>query len=337
MRSFPRLAAGVVALSIVSLCAEARAQGAVRPPPSADQVLTDMGLSAGDRQRVLNGEFVTADVKSVSERDLSFAIAFLVKASPDALSKKIVAGELVTTDAQVQTYGEISGAGTLADFGKLRITSDEAKALASAKAGDTLNLSAGEIAAFKAVPGGALPAVQEQLQRMLLARYQAYRASGLAGIAPYDRGGGRSTDLASDLRKASQAATGLQKYLPVCHAVLLGYPKATLPDMQQNFFWIKSNIQGKPTYLLTHVLAAQDGAARAVVRRQYYASINYNGEQSVAGFLPVQGGTVAVTTSHAFTDAVTGFGGSVKRGIGSEIMASKMKEIYEAGRKKAAP
>ncbi len=55
---------------------------------------------------------------------------------------------------------------------------------------------------------------------MLLARYQAYRASGLRGIAPYDRGGS-TTDLADDLRKASQATRHLAKYMPAAHAVLL--------------------------------------------------------------------------------------------------------------------
>jgi hypothetical protein len=37
MSPFPRLAAGVVALAILSLGAEARAQGSVLSPPAADQ------------------------------------------------------------------------------------------------------------------------------------------------------------------------------------------------------------------------------------------------------------------------------------------------------------
>jgi hypothetical protein len=300
--------------------------------PSADQLLTDMGLASDDKQRVLSGEFVTAKIGSVSERDLAFAIAFLVKAAPDALSKQIVAGELITADAQVQAHGEFTGAGSLANLAGLQVTSDEVKALSNAKAGDALNLSTSEIAAFKAVQAGNPPAIQQQLQRMLLARYQAYRTSGLAGIAAYDRGG-QSTDAAADLRRASQAAKGLEKYMPAFHAVLLGYPQATVPGMKENFFWMKSNIEGKPTYVLTHILAVSDGVARAIVRRQYYVSTGYNGEQSVAGFLPVQGGTVVVTTSHAFTDQVAGFGGSMKRNIGSSMMASKMKQIYDTGRK----
>jgi hypothetical protein len=300
--------------------------------PTADQLLTDAGLSAGDKQNVTGGQFVNFGVKGVSERDLAFAIAFLVKTSPEALAKQIVAGELITADAQVKAFGELSSAGSLADFAKLTLTGDEAKALANAKPGSALNLSASEIAAFKALSGGPPAAVQEQLRRMLLARYQAYRASGLAGIAGYDRGGGSTSDPAADLRKASQATPALQKYMPTFQKVLLDYPKATVLGMEEKFFWLKSLIHDEMTYVLVHILVAADGPARVVVRREYYVSTGYNAEQSVAGFLPVQGGTVAITTAHAFSEQVTGMGGSMKRSIGSKIMASKMKEIYEAGR-----
>ena len=254
---------GVVGvLSLFCLVNVARAQ------PSAEQVLTDAGLSAGDRQSLMAGQFVNVSAQGVSERDLAFAIAFLVKTPPETLAKQIVAGELVTADEQVKAYGEISGEGSLADFAKLTLTGDEAKALAGAKAGGKLNLSASEIAAFKAIAGGAGQAVQEQLRRMLLARYQAYRASGLAGIAGYDRGGGRTSDPASDLRKASEATKGLQKYLPAFQKVLLDYPKASLPGLQERFYWTKSIIQGDTTYVLNHVLVAADGVGSRV-RQQF--------------------------------------------------------------------
>jgi hypothetical protein len=303
--------------------------------PSADQVLTDAGLSAGDKQNVLSGQFVNVDASGVSDRDLAFAIAFLVKTPPDAIAKQIVAGDLVTADPQVKSVGELRGAGTLTDFAKLTLTDSEAQALANAKSGETLNLSTSEIAAFRALAGGPTGPVQEQLRRMLLARYQAYKASGLSGIAPYDRGDGKTSQFAADLRKASQATPALSKYMPSFQKVLLGYPQATTPGLQERFFWIKSLIHDQMTYLLAHVLVAPEGAARVVTRREYYVSTGYNGEQSVAGFLPVQEGTVVVSNVHAFTDQVTGFGGSFKRSIGSKVMAGKMKDIYEAEREKS--
>jgi hypothetical protein len=197
---------------------------AAQAQPSAEQVLTDLHLSAADRQRVLSGEFVNADVPAVSERDLSFATAFLVKTSPQTLGKRVMSGDLVTADAQVQTWGELKAAGSRTDVARLTITSDEARALSAAKGLDALNLSGGEAAALTAARG-APDAILEALRTMLLARYQAYRTSGLAGIAPYDRGSGRTTDHAADLRRASEASAGLKKYLTAFQAVLLGYPR----------------------------------------------------------------------------------------------------------------
>src|SRR5262245_48086662 len=105
----------IVAACVLSLAAIAHGQ------PSANQALADMGLSPVNSEKVLKGEFVTADVPAVSERDLSFAIAFLVKTSPESLAKQMLAGDLVTADAQVQAYGEIKGAGSLADFAGLKL------------------------------------------------------------------------------------------------------------------------------------------------------------------------------------------------------------------------
>src|SRR5262249_13660372 len=204
-----------------------------------------------------------------------------------------------------------------------------------AKPGSSLNLSTKEIAAFRALPAGDQEAVQRQLQKMLLDRYQAYRTSGLAGIKAYARGGGLDRDLASDLRKATDAAQNLAQFLPRFHEVLLTYPKGMDADMRENFFWMRSIIQGKPTDILQQTLVAADGDARAVVQRQFYASRGYNGEQAVAGFLPVSGGTIVVYSSHAFTDQVTGLGGFAKRGIGSRMMADSLRKMFEASRTRA--
>jgi len=102
--------------------------------------------------------------------------------------------------------------------------------------------------------------------------------------------------------------------------------------MQQVFRWVHYNIAGATTVVLMHEITATDGGARAVVQRQYYVSDGYNSEQAVAGFLPVQGGTIVAYTNHTFTDQVAGFGGGVKRDIGRRMMASKLTQMFEAAR-----
>ena len=316
----------VWALSLLWFAPAASAQ------PTAEQVLTDAGLSADAKQKVLNGEFYSGDLSALSDKDLSVSLAFMVKAAPADLMGQIMAGNFVTADSQVQAYGKFNGAGSLGDLSGLQVSSGAAQSLMGAQAGSSLNLSTAEIAAFAALQGGTQQAVQQQLQNMLLARFQAYQTSGLPGIVPYDRGGGSTASPGNELREASQGAAGLQKYLPAFQAALLGYPQATVPGMQQNFYWLNYNIDGTPTFVLTHVMAAADGAARAVVQRQYYVSTGYNCEQAIAGFLPVQGGTVVVYANHTFTDQVAGFGGSMKRSIGRRMMASKLKQMFDTAR-----
>jgi hypothetical protein len=316
-------------MSIVSL-------PAVVPPalaqPTASQLLADLGLSDGDKQRVLNGEYVTPDATTLSDRDLAVAIVFMVKMAPEMLTKEMVGGDSLRADSQVRTHGRFSAAGSLADLVGLRISDDVARTFTGAQPGEALNLSTSEIADFAALKGGTTQAAQAQLQKMLLARYQAYRASGLAGFVPYDRGSGRTSDSAPDLRKASQALPLLEKYMPGFHKALLSYPKAPIPNTQEDFRWVYYEIQGKPTYVLLHTMAAADGASRAVVQRQYYVSTGYNVQQSVAAYVPIQGGTLVAYTGHAFTDQVTGFGGSMKRGIGRHMMTEKLETLFNAER-----
>jgi hypothetical protein len=302
--------------------------------PTADQVLTDFGFSAGDKQRVLHGEYVTAKMGAVSERDLSFVIAFFLKTSPDALSKQVISGDLMTADRQVKAYGALSAPGSLADFSALQLDGEEAKSLALEATGERMNRSAAEIALTHEHRSDSAQGARAQLLRILLARYESYRVSGLAGIAPYERGGGHVSDIAADLTKATQAATALQKCMPAFHALLLEYPRGAVPGLQERFFWMQSDIRGKSTYVLAHFLVVGEGEARAVVRREFYVSAGYNAEQTIAGFLPVEGGTIVVYTSHAFTDQVAGASGSLKRSIGSRIMADQMKAMFEAGRKR---
>jgi hypothetical protein len=296
--------------------------------PEANQVLVEMGLAPDAAKRVLAGEFVSGDVAPVSDRDLSIGLAFLAKTSPAELSKQIIAGELIRADSNVKAHGEFKDTGSLKDLAALQLTTDAAKALAAAEAGSSLNLSTGEIAAFAATKGDA-GLVVEQLQQMLLSRYRSYKASGLGGIPPYDRGGGKSSDPAADLRRASDAARGLKKYLPGFQKVLIDYPKATVPGMSETFHWLNYNMDGKTTFVLTHVMSAPDGDAAAVVQRQFYVSTGYNAEQAVAAFLPVQNGTVVVYANHTFTDQVAGFGGSMKRSIGRNMMESQLKALFE--------
>jgi hypothetical protein len=299
---------------------------------TADEVLAEMEWSGDEKKQILAGEFVTGQIKSVSDRDLAISMGFLVKVPPNDLAKEVVAGNLMKANTQIKAHGGINGDGSLKDFEALNLS--EADDYLNAKPGDKLNLDAQEIAAFKALKGkpNATQAAKKQLHKMLLARYQAYRKSGLTGISPYDRGKGKKTDPGKDLLLNTDAARVLKKYVPSFQKVMVGYPKATITGLDEQFFWIQYGINGKPNYVLSHFFSAPAGDARVVVKRQFYVANTYNVMQEVAGFIPVKEGTLVVYVNHLSTGHVAGFGGSAKRKIGGRTMAKKIKELFKKSR-----
>jgi hypothetical protein len=128
----------------------------------------------------------------------------------------------------------------------------------------------------------------------------------------------------------------LKQFFPAMQHALVDDGGTRVPDLAESFFWGNYAIDGQPTYALIHVLSAPEGAAHVVVQRQYYVGRSYDAEQAIAGFVPVEQGTLVVYVNHTFTDQVTGFGGSAKRNIGRRVMGSKLKEIFEKQRAAAA-
>lgn len=306
--------------------------------PTADEALALTEFSDAEKQSILAGEMVIQDLKEVSDRDLSLGMGFIVKSSPDKLAQQVMSGAVSKADAQIQARGVIGGAGRLEDFAGLHLTpggSDMARAYINVKAGSDLNLTAAEISGFNGLKDQADPVktVEQQLRTMLLARYQAYRASGLAGIAPYVRDG-KSSDAAADLAAAS-AAPLLKKFFPSVQKMLVGYPQATVPGVIEHFAWANYKLDDKPNFVLGHVFSAAEGDARVVVQRQYYVGRGYNAEQAVAVFFPVAQGTLVIYGNHTFTDQVSGFGGSTKRSIGRRMMGSTLKQLFEKARASA--
>ncbi len=324
----------IILLLVVMIVLGAAAR-AVSAEPTADEVLAAANFSDADKQRILAGEMISGEVKAVSDRDLSLSLAFIVKISPKDLAEEVFAGNLSTSDEQLTARGTISRPGSADDFAGVRLVpggSAVAKHYSNAGAGDKLNLATAEIADFNALKNqpDQAQAVEQQLRKMLLARYQAYRSSGVAGIQPYDRGG-KNADPAGDLRNAGEAPV-LKKFLPTIQKVLAEYPQATVPGLQETFFWVNNRIDDLPTYALTHLLLAAEGNARIVIQRQFYVGRSYNCEQAIAGFFPVPQGTLVVYGNHTFTDQVSGIGGSTKRSIGRRVMSSTLKQIFERAR-----
>jgi hypothetical protein len=249
--------------------------------------------------------------------------------------------------SSITAYGKIVGEGTVADFAGVKLAPNgekEARRYLEAEAGDDLNLDAKEIAAFRAMKAaskdGAVPIqrVEALIREELLARYKAYHAKGLAGIAPYARKGGRQTLASDELSIATKESTLVAKYLPSVYNALLNYPSIKFKEadeLEEQFFWVTIEIFGRPTYVLSHHLRFRIDEAVVVVDRHYYASHDYNSLQQGALALPAKDDIVVTFLSRVSTDQVAGFGSSVKHPVSRVLMAPYLKDLLEALRAKA--
>jgi len=316
-------------LSLVAMSARAEL-------PQAPALLADLGYTPGEIAQVQAGGLVRGTIQPASDRELVASLAFHLKASPTDLVKRIQSDLLDRVDPSVTSFGLVPGEGSLADFAKLTLAPDASKraqAYLNAAPGGDLNLSSEEIAAFRRLGSGAAPsAVEQQLRNALLARLQAYRARGLAGMAPYARSSGAQRSPADELRTATTATKPLARYVPAAEQLLLDYPQSKPPGTLESYRWSQFVAHGVPTIALTHVLLVPDGNAWVVVQRQFYVSAGYNVEQAVAAFVPVQSGTVVVYGNRTSTDQITGFGGEAKRSIGSKLLESQLESLFEKAR-----
>jgi hypothetical protein len=331
-----RRAMRICAFIVTAACAVNAARAEL---PPAETVLADLGFSQSEIAEIKSGKIVSTSLQAAHERDLAAGFAFFVPMPPVKLVEELREGLLAKVDPNTIASGNISAAGTLDDFATLVLKPDgegRAKRYARAKPGTDLNLSVEEIASFTGL--GAQPSVADveaEIRRALLARVQAYRTKGLAGIAPYARGGGEARSVADDLRKALESSKALRKYAPVAYAAMLEYPGSQPAGAEPRFTWTQLAAHDVPTIVMTHGLVVPDGEAFLAMQRQFYVSEGFNCEQAIAGFFPAQGGTVVVYGNHTSTDQVAGFGGGAKRSIGSKLMASELEGIFSKLQKTA--
>jgi hypothetical protein len=295
-------------------------------------VLQALGFPADTRTRVEAGRFVEVPLPTGSDRDLNIGIAFLVaKRSPPAVARTVREEKrILQADPNVIAYGDLEGDGTAAELAGLTLTPGQRKAFGSVAPGDALNLSLDEIATLRAV-GGDAHAIQSAVHALLLARHRAYRAKGLAGIAPYARV--RSAISAGDdLAVVNRGARATGIFPTKLYDLLDRYPDDRPPDLAENFYWVQLRAHGEDTITLEHVFQATVEDMAVLVQRQYYVSTGYNAEQAIAAFLPVDDGTLVVYANHTSTDQVAGVGGPAKRALGRTVMVRQFERLFTATR-----
>ena len=303
--------------------------------PTAKDIAKELAISESEKQEILKGEILSFTRTQTSERELALGMILLVHESPANLMDLFEEAAKFKVIGVVTAVGRIEGEGTIADFDGVVLEpngKEEATRFGEVEPGETLNLSPKEMAAFQALntQGGGDPQkkVEELLRQTLLARYQAYRAGGLSGIAPYDQDESDLFQPGKELRLTTESADLLAKYFPSFYQYLLHYPDGKPSGVQEQFYWVNLNVFDRPTFVLSHSLAAKTGKDFVIVDRHYYASHDYNVLQEVGGLVPVKEGTLAVFLYRVSTNQVGGFGSSVKNPIARKLMESPLADLF---------
>ncbi len=332
----PVLSRFVVAALLLAI---ALAAPAGADAPSASAVLGEVGFSAEDTRAALAGELVTTNLESTSDRELAVAMSFLVRGSTEGLVESFHDGLTYRLDEGVTASGGIDGDGSLADFEALRLEPGGARVadrLRRARPGNDWNLSGEERARLGALDSEGLAGVERVMREILLARYRSYRADGLAGIPPYDRGR-RAFEPAEDLRRATEASVVLRRYAPALHRTLLEYPRYRPDGFRERFLWLNFEIDGLPTFVLSHRMSVElAGGVHALAQRHYFVGRSHNTVQVVGAMSPVEEGTLVVYANRTSTDQVVGFGSSARHAIGRRMMSSQIGALFGKLKRKKA-
>jgi hypothetical protein len=321
---------GVLALPHHALGTDAMSDG---------QPLDIRRISTDQERQLTAGDTISYDLVERSESELGAGVAMYLPIPLPRVAEVLTAPDIVLRDSSITASGPIApGAGlaALAGFKFAASETGEAEDVLDAAPGSRFNLAPAEIAAFDALRGtlrgadrkAVLEAVAAQWRMLLFQRWQAFRTRGLDGIAPYARRGGVS-DPAALLRVAADDARIVGPFLPGLEEELLRYPAEQTPTTRSRFYWVKRQVQGRPTPILIHHLVDVTPELALYVERQVYVGHSYNASQILSAAVPFESGVLIFSSNRVSTDQVTGIGGGMKKVIGRRQLRAEIVRRFD--------
>jgi hypothetical protein len=300
-----------------------------------EEVMTAAGATSAEKAQIRNGEFAKGTLDSTNERELAAWFAFSVRGTA-AILREIFLDSSARNEADptVLQMGNIEY-GDEDPFAALTLDPsgpEATKAYLTASPGSSgdLNLSKEEMKLFASLSkNSSQKDVEAKLREVLLSRLNEYKQNGLKGIPPYTRG---TTDYlpGDELLLKTKMSHILQKASPEFFKCLSDYPQSKPDGLEESYSWVNFNVDGKATIALVHKLGLQEANVYVYCQRHFYVSRGHNSVQGVGGVFPVEDEKVVVLYgSRTSTDQVAGFGGSVKRAIGSKVMSGRIAQNME--------
>ena len=305
--------------------------------PSVESVLAQSPFSPSERKDLLAGETVVRPLTEAGQRELAVGAACLLPAgAAGGALAPFVGDRPLLPEEHLRGTGTVHGEPSPQLFAEIQLEPAVAAEVArylEARPGVELNLSAEEIAEFGALERS--PRIEENIERVhrtlrsvLAARYGRYRREGLAGIADYARNRSGGASPAEELRQSTRAA-GVRELAPAFERAWLGYPEHVPAGADDDYFWARVEVDGRPSVALVHRLSVDDGARHLVGQRSFYISHFFDSGESLVAVAPVAEGTLFLYQDRIWLDEVSGLSGRLKKALGRRFLESHVEDMIE--------
>ena len=187
-----------------------------------------MKLTEAETQALKDGKFIQREAEETSKKELAALLVVLVPRSFDEVVAHVANLDLLRSDRDVVAYKDLGGQEITPDqFRDAVFTAqegEEVRKLSNAGAGNTFNLSKGEIASLQSLRSqhsgrcdrdpACVQAFNAAHSDLLYERMMAYRRGGLSAVAPYQREKNAAASPADELRGAGEALAFLKQQMP---------------------------------------------------------------------------------------------------------------------------
>ena len=288
------------------------------------------------------GEIITIERQDLELTDTSIALsmALYVKAPYKKVLKDIKdSGNTLSNYPNAMLITIENNKNLNQYFKKVKFTKSESKEvdkLFDFNGGDSFNLSKDEIKKWKLESKKSTDKIQTAstfYQDILEKRLQEYQEKGIKGISSYSHLD-TNTAVALGMKKSGAFLNSFKKIVPNLYSDYMNFPKTTSNDTKQNFFILKDELEGRPTFILKHQISKEDAHMFIVAERQFYISHDLDAIQTQILCLPYEDGTLIALSSQSYTPKVSGFARGIAVKVGRKMMGKQILPMLEIIQKK---
>ena len=295
---------------------------------TSTELLEAFDLTSKEVAQLENGEVLAFSDEEIefSKRELATDAMVQVDADHSTILLALKEDATLIPVKLLQEYHRIQAE---SDFDGVEFTADnfaEVEKLFEGKLGKEFNLSAEEITRVNEIlephrgasQAQMIEAASDAMRAVLVGRYNAYRANGLAGIAPYRRTSRKEVDVGAELQLTNDAAAVYKDEFPEFVRVLSGYPDGA--DCCEHVYrWLKVRIRKRTAFALAHTIIQATDDFAIITERHYYVSNQLNSVQLTVLWLPHHdGGSIGLAMS-ASADVLDSVMGRMLRGVGRNL------------------